>query len=167
MIRAALPSFAAALLIAGCAQQGGDFPSLAPRPIEKMSDTPAAARPAPVATPDAALDGQIAATAKQLSDADAAFGAALARTRELVSAARSSGIGSDAWLDAQTALADLDGIRAESTAAMSTLDELAIDRASKLEPAYPALDSLHDKGDAQVAAESDAIATLQKQLPGA
>lgn len=154
-----------AAALAGCAQENGDFPSLAPRPIEQMSDAPPE-RPTPVATPDAALDAQIATLTKQLADAAAAFEPAAGHARDLVRAARSSGVGSGPWLDAQTALAELDGIRAESTAAMSALDELAIDRAGKLEPAYPALEALHDKGDAQVTAESAAIADLQKQLPG-
>jgi hypothetical protein len=161
--RFALPLIAAAL--AGCTQTGGDFPSLAPRPIEQMSDAPPE-RPTPVATPDAALDGQIATLAKQLADAATAFDPAAGRARALVTDARSSGVGSGPWLDAQTALAELDGIRAESTAALSALDELAIGRARQLEPAYPALEALHDKGETQAAAESATIADLQKQLPG-
>jgi hypothetical protein len=160
----ALLSIAAATL-AACAAQDDDFPSLAPRPIEKTSET-APARPAPVATPDAALDARIATLARQLADAGAAFAPAVDRTRSLVEAARNAGVGSGPWLDAQTALAELDGIRAQSTAAMSTLDELAIARAAELAPPYPALDALHDKGGAQAAAESATIAALQKDLPG-
>jgi hypothetical protein len=49
---------------------------------------------------------------------------------------------------------------------MSALDELAIARAAKLQPPYPALETLHVRGDAQVDAESAAIADLQQQLPG-
>jgi len=154
----------AAAMLSACAQDGGNFPSLAPRPIEQASDV-APARPAPAATPDTALDEQIAALARQLSAAADAFDPAAQHARGLVAAARSSGVGSEPWLDAQTALAELDGVRAESTAAMSALDELAIDRARRLEPAYPALEALHDKGEAQVTAESAAIADLQKQLP--
>ncbi|HEU4958927.1 MAG TPA: hypothetical protein VFT56_00840 [Sphingomonas sp.] len=151
-------------LIGGCAANG-DYPSLAPRPIEQTGEA-VPIRLAPVATPDAALDAKIDALAKRLADADAAFGPAAGRARDLVAAAASSGIGSTAWLDAQTALAELDGYRAESTAAMSALDELAIARAAKLEPPYPALDNLHARGGAQVDAESATIAALQKQLPG-
>ena len=155
----------AAATLAACAAQGGDFPSLAPRPIEKVSETPPE-HPTPVATPDAGLDGQIASLSGQLADADAAFAPAVDRTRALVDAARNAGIGSGPWLDAQTALAELDGIRAQSTAAMSALDELAIARAAKLAPPYPKLDALDDKGSAQAAAESATIADLQKRLPG-
>jgi len=165
MRRLLAPLLIAAASLAGCAQQGGDFPSLAPRPIEQMSLTPPS-RPAPVATPDAALDAKIAALGKQLDDAAAAFGPAADHAHTLVSAARSSGIGSGEWLDAQTALAELDGIRAQSTAAMSALDELAIGRASALQPPYPALEALHARGNAQVDQESVTIAELQGQLPG-
>ena len=87
-----------------------------------------------------------------------------ASDRFRVSAAATAGVGSDAWLDAQTALAELDGYRAESTAAVSTLDELAIARASNAQPAYPALDSVHQQGEAQVAAESETIATAQNAV---
>jgi hypothetical protein len=151
--------------LAGCAGGNGAFPSLAPRPIERIGEeTPP--RPAPTATPDAALDARLTRLQADLAGAARAFEPAAAHARTLVAAARSAGIGSDAWLDAQTALAELDGIRAESTAAMGALDELAIDRATALAPAYPALDSLHDKGEAQVADETATIAALQQQLPG-
>jgi len=159
----ALPLLALACL-ASCAGQGGDFPSLAPRPIEQMSDTPPD-RPVAVATPDAALDARLADVAKELASADQAFAPAARKAGGLVAAAHNAGVGSEAWLDAQTALADLDGIRAESTAALSTLDELAIGRARALEPAYPVLESLHHQAESQVASESAAIAGLQKQLP--
>jgi len=152
-------------LAGGCAANGGGYPSLAPRPIERASEA-VPSRSAPVATPDAALDAKIDSLAKRLAEADAAFRPAAGHTRDLIAAAKSAGIGSGAWLDAQTALADLDGYRAESTAVMSALDELAIDRAQKLEPPYPALESLHERGNAQVDAESAAIADLQRQLPG-
>lgn len=155
----------AAAPLAACAQHGGDFPSLAPRPIEQMSLTPPS-RPTPVATPDAALDARIAALGKQLGDAAAAFGPAADHARSLAAAARSAGVGSGPWLDAQTALAELDGIRAQSTAAMSALDEMAIARASRLQPPYPALETLHARGNAQVDRESTVIAELQGQLPG-
>jgi hypothetical protein len=165
MRRPLAPLSIVAATLAACTAQGGDFPSLAPRPIEKASETPPV-HPAPLVTPDAELDARIATLAKQFADADAAFGPAVDRTRALVEAARNAGVGSGPWLDGQTALAELDGIRAQSTAAMSALDELAIARAAKLLPAYPALDTLHDKGSAQAAAESATIAGLQKELPG-
>ena len=135
-------------------------------PVERIGEeTPP--RPAPVATPDAALDAQIAQLQADLAGAAKAFEPAARHASTLVTTARTAGIGSGAWLDAQTALAELDGIRAESTAAMSALDELAIGRAGALVPAYPALDALHDKGEAQVADETATIAGLQQQLPGA
>jgi hypothetical protein len=165
MRRPLAPLLIAAAPLAACAQQGGDFPSLAPRPIERMSLAPPS-RPAPVATPDAALDAKIAAIEKQLAEAAAGFDPAADHARGLVTAARSAGVGSGMWLDAQTALAELDGIRAQSTAAMSALDELAIARAGALQPPYPTLEALHARGNAQVDRESATIAELQGQLPG-
>lgn len=164
MTRAALASPFALLALVSCAAPKGEYPSLAPRPIERSSETEPN-RPVPVATPDASLDAAIVDAAARLKAADAEFTPAAERTRSLVSAAATAGVGSDAWLDAQTALAELDGYRAESTAAVSTLDELAIARASNAQPAYPALDSVHQQGEAQVAAESETIASFQAQLP--
>ena len=165
MSRIPLAALLPLLALAACATGGGDYPSLAPRPIERQADvTPE--KPAPVATPDAELDSTLAGIDKDLKAADVAFAPAEDKARGLVSAAAAAGVGSDAWLDAQTALAELDGDRAQSTAALARLDELAIARARALQPAYPALQALHDRGETQVASESAAIAELQKQLPG-
>jgi hypothetical protein len=165
MVRALLAAPLLLLALAACASGGGDYPSLAPRPIERRPDI-VPERPAPVATPDAALDATLAEIDKNLTAAADAFAPTADRTRALVAAATKAGVGSDAWLDAQTALAELDGDRAQSTAALTRLDELAIARARALQPAYPALEALHDRGEAQVADESATIAGLQKQLPG-
>lgn len=152
-------------LLAGCAAQQGDYPSLAPRAIEQ-ADGNVVERPAPVATPDAALDARIAELTGQLADAAAQFAPAADKARALLSAAQASGVGSADWLDAQIALAELDGYRARSTATLSALDELAIARARDLKPDYPALATARTQGEAQVQAENETIADLQKRLPG-
>ena len=164
MIRAALAVPLLLLALAACST-GATYPSLAPRPIERQLDV-VPETPVAIATPDAGLDATLATIDKDLQTAATAFAPAADKARALVAAARSAGAGSDAWLDAQVALADLDGSRTQSTAALSQLDTLAIARSTALQPAYPALDALHDRGVAQVASESATIAALQKQLPG-
>lgn len=153
-------------ILASCAQETATFPSLAPRPIEQ-TETRVLPRPMPLATPDSGLDRQLSTITKQLADADSTFAATANRVASLTDAARAAGVGSAAWLDAQAALADLDAIHAQSTAALSALDALAIARASKLEPAYPSLTTLQNRGATQAEQESSAIAELQKRLPAA
>lgn len=154
-----------ALALAGCSASARDYPSLAPRPIERRPDvTPET--PAPVATPDAGLDSTLAGIDKDLQAAASAFTPATDKTSALVASAATAGAGSVAWLDAQAALADLDGDRAQSAAALARLDELSIARAEALQPAYPALETLRKRAEAQVDSESATIAAMQKQLPG-
>lgn len=165
MIRAAFAAPLLLLVLSACSGQNGFYPSLAPRPIERQPDV-IPEKTAPAATPDAELDSTLAGIDKDLKNAADAFTPAAEKARSLVDAAATAGVGSEAWLDAQTALADLDGDRAQSTAALARLDELAIARAKALQPAYPTLQALHDRGEAQVASESATIAELQRQLPG-
>lgn len=151
-------------LLSGCASDQDSYPSLAPRAIEQRSD---AVMPAPSVSmaPDPALDAQIAKMTAALAEQARTFDTAAASTKALVAAARKAGIGSGPWLDAQTALAELDGIRARSAATLSDVDALAIARASALKPAYPGLDALDASAQAQVGQETATIAALQKQLP--
>ncbi|TPG43223.1 hypothetical protein EAH79_05330 [Sphingomonas koreensis] len=165
MNRAAPLACLSLFALAACASDGGGYPSLAPRPIESRSDALPPA-PAAVATPDAGLDKTLASLGADLDSTGRHFDTAATAAKRLVAAARASGVGSDAWLDAQTALAELDGARADSVATLSTLDELAIDRANKLQPIYPALETLHAAAQRQTDDETARIAALQKQLPG-
>jgi hypothetical protein len=153
------------LALSACAAPNGKYPSLAPRPIEQRSDAPPAETPVEAA-PDPALDARLASFNADLASAASDFATAADRAKELVAAAAQAGVGSDPWLDAQTALAELDGDRARSAATLSQLDALAIERASKLQPPYPALTALDDAGQAQADSETATIAALQKLLPG-
>ena len=156
------------VLASGCVQQTvSRYPSLQPRAIERRSDAePAAGDPA-VATPDAALETELAAKAKTLADTDSAFTAAASGAERAARAARGDSVGSDRWIAAQTALAKLDAFRATTSAIVTDLDELAIGRARDAKPPYPALDSLKDRGDAQLTAEVERIAAIQTLLPAA
>jgi len=155
------------VLASGCVQQTvSRYPSLQPRAIERRDAEPAAADPA-VATPDAALETELAAKARTLADTDLAFTAAASGAERAARAARGDSVGSDRWIAAQTALAKLDAFRATTSAIVTDLDELAIGRARDAKPPYPALDSLKDRGDAQLTAEVERIAAIQTLLPAA
>ncbi|MFN3726791.1 MAG: hypothetical protein ACK4SZ_10860 [Allosphingosinicella sp.] len=113
------------LLVAGCAS-GGDFPSLAPRPVEQLSmEEPIRVDP-PVA-PDPAFRSQVADLLARARAGDAAFERAYARAAPLARASGSAG--SDSWVQAQEAISRAEVARTETTVALADLDRLAIKRA--------------------------------------
>lgn len=157
--------FIAALApLTACTVADDSYPSLLPRPIESRSNAEPA-RPDAVAAPDPALDARIA---EQRAAADAIvrrFNAAAIEAETRVAVARGLAVGSEAWIRAQTALAELAPIRGEMAGIVTSLEEIAIARASNGEPAYPALDAaIAELGSAsetqgnRLAAMEDAIA---------
>lgn len=163
MTRTPLTPVLFAALLSACAAPAGDYPSLLPRPIEKIS-LAEPIRPVPVATPDAALDAKIAGLGRDVAGATRAFDAAVARTRPTVQAARGTGEGSERWLGAQVALAELDVARTAIDVPLGELERLAIDRAAAGAPPYPALDAAVAQANAAAAAQRTAIATLNATL---
>lgn len=158
---------AAAAMLAGCAREESKYPSLAPRPIEKLNFAePEAPPPAPVAA-DPALDASIAAIAKRLDTVTAGFAGDSAKATTAARAAKGKPVGSDSWLEAQSALAGLDDWRAQASAIVTDLDQLASDRAAGLAPAYPSIGPLRDRAQAETDREGDAIRQLQDALPAA
>ena len=158
---------AIALSLAGCARESGSFPSLAPRAAEKQGFAEPAPRPAPISTPDAALDARIASLDANLSSIAKGAAADQASAERLAIAARGRPIGSDAWLDAQSALARLDDWRAQVSSLASDVEELGAERAASLAPGYPALDALSARVSAEATRQGEVIARLSAQLPAA
>lgn len=164
MIRRSIPlAMLCPILLAACSTAGeGEFPSLAPRPQEKLGFAePEVPPPAPVA-PDPALDARIAAAARDRAAAGAAFDAAAATAQR--AAARAGARGSDAWLNAQTALGALDVARGRQRDAVDTLEELASARAIALQPEYPALTRALTAARAEVEAQSRRADTIAAGL---
>ncbi|MBM7406359.1 MULTISPECIES: hypothetical protein [Sphingomonas] len=151
------------LLASGCAKERGEFPSLLPRAIEQRSDAEPE-RPVPVATADPALDAQIAKLTSAVDAADAAFRKAADRAEQLARAARGAAQGSERWLDAQTALAEVDVARSEIQQPIAELERLAIDRAAAGEPAYPALDAALKSGRERADAQVQRVRTIEALL---
>ncbi|USU09298.1 hypothetical protein NF700_03055 [Sphingomonadaceae bacterium OTU29MARTA1] len=155
-----------ALSLSACAKDTTTYPSLAPRAVEKLGF--AEPEVAVVeAKPDPALDARIAAFAQTLARTRQGF-AEDARTAGAAAArARGKAVGSDAWLDAQTALAALDDWRAQTASLLSDVDLAASDRAAALEPVYPTLAELRGRVSEEVEGQSAAIDRLQATLPAA
>lgn len=167
MIRPALSLAASLALLTGCAGDAGTYPSLAPRPIEKLGFAePDAPTPAAVA-PDPALDAALAAIGKRIDAVAAGFAGDAAKAEAEARRAKGQPVGSEAWLDAQSALAGLDDWRAQASAIVTDVDQLASDRAATLAPDYPALAPLRARAQDEADREGATIARLQASLPAA
>ena len=87
------------------------------------------------------------------------------RAALLVAQAQRLAPGSSEWLDAQGALGDLDALRAETSAQVSELELLTIERAAAGMPAYPALDAAYARAKAALEAQAGQTGLLSAQLP--
>ncbi|WP_375428110.1 hypothetical protein [uncultured Sphingomonas sp.] len=164
MNRPPLASLLLALACGGCARDAGPYPWLAPRAIEKLGfDEPDAPAPAPVVA-DPALDVEVAAADARLGKAAGDFARALVGVERAARAARGAAAGSEAWLTAQTALAELDGLRAEVSEVLSDLDDLAVKRATTLAPDYPALETMRGRARTELERQETAIARIGSGL---
>ncbi|QDZ07292.1 hypothetical protein FPZ24_07215 [Sphingomonas panacisoli] len=151
------------LLAAGCAQSTDKYPSLALRPIESRSEAETVA-PVPEATPDAALDAQLATMRSKLAQIDADFVATAAKADAAAKARGAQATGSDQWLAAQSLLAELEGLRGDTLGMVTDFEKLITDRGEANQPPYPALDELRAKAQAQVDGEIEKIAAIKAQL---
>jgi len=158
-----LPALA---LLSACGAPAGGYPSLLPRANEQRDDAEPV-RASPVAAADPALDAMIAAARARLDKAAADYASLAPRAESLAEQAKGLGIGSDVWLDAQAAIANLDSVRSESAAVVADLDRTSIERAAGGAPAYPALDSLRMAAAAQLREQSAVIARVEALLPAA
>lgn len=162
-MRALLPLLT--LPLAACAAAAdGDYPSLAPRPIEQRSDAEPEAVPV-VAAPDPKLDANLATLTADLTGAATAFDTAGRRIEGRLAAARGGGVGSEAWIEAQTALSEADTARARTATALAELERLAIDRAAEGQPPYPALEAALTRTREQTATQNERYETLSGSLP--
>lgn len=163
MIRLAPPALCLSLLLAGCATETPGYPSLAPRAVEKKGFAEPETKPV-VARADPALDAKIAALTVRLDAIAKGFATDAARAESLGRAADGKPAGSDAWLDAQTALAALDDWRAQTSSLATDAEEAAVARAATLAPEYPTLSALAARITTAGKAQSATIARLQARL---
>lgn len=156
---------ACSLLLAGCAAQEAQYPSLAPRAGERQGfDEPAVtAAPAPVADP--ALDARVAADGRKLDTVARGFDDDLAKAQKAAAAPGARTVGSESWLSAQAALAALDDWRAQASALASELGGAASDRLGTVGTPYSALDALQARAEGEAERQAAAIARVAATLP--
>jgi hypothetical protein len=152
------------LACGGCARDDGPYPSLAPRAIEKLGfDEPDAPAPVPLVA-DPELDVEIAAAGARLDKASGDFTRILVGVEAAARRARGTAVGSENWIAAQIALAELDGLRAEVSEVLSNLDDLAVARAATLAPDYPALEATRARLRAELERQESAIGRIGSGL---
>lgn len=149
--------------LAGCMETGRHYPSLLPRAIESQS-LAEPERPAPVAAPDAALDTRIAALVAELDKAATDFTGIAQDAEARIAVARGLPQGSDGWLDAQAAMAQVDAARAAVGSTLAELEQMAINRGTAGQPPYPALDAAIARAGALAKAQAARNATLEAAL---
>src|SRR6186713_3043316 len=154
----ALP-LACLALLCGCAEQStGRYPSLLPRPIEATSVAePESPPPAPV-VPDPAIDAKLMTLKAALGESATAFAPAAERAEQAAVAAKGQPAGSEGWITAQSVLAELDGFRANTSATVTDIEDMAIERATAGQPDYPGIEALRAEANAQLQAQSARIA---------
>jgi hypothetical protein len=158
-------AFAApAILLAGCAATDEGYPSLAPRAVETASFAEPLAPPPVSVAADPALDARIAQAVRARDAAVRDFDAAAAAARTRARAARGAAAGSESWIAAQTALAELDALRARHQDAAGALEDMAAARAQALQPAYPALEQAIAQARATGTDQTRQIDALAAQL---
>ncbi len=154
---------AGAVLLAGCAQTSTRYPSLLPRANEGLNFTEPD-RPTPQAKPDAGLDARIAALVATTESADRDFQAALKNAEAKVARARGLAAGTSQWLDAQTALSVLDGLRSRTALTLADMDQLRIEHAQTGAPDYPALQAAMERAGEIVAAQESRARALEAAI---
>jgi hypothetical protein len=166
MLPAPILGVVALSLIAGCkAPRDDGYPSLLPRPIEKRGFADPAPRPEPVATPDVALDGEVARAKAALRKAGAAFAGKAGEAERLAARAKGAAAGSEPWIAAQVALAELDTLRGGTAGALADIEKLAIDRAAAGKPPYPSLETLLADARAQNQREVERVSQIEGSMP--
>lgn len=166
MMRLSIAALVVLSTAAACkAPRDDGYPSLLPRPIEKRGFAEPAPRPAPVATPDAALDAAVARQRTALARARAAFGGQADAAERLAARARGAAAGSEPWIAAQVALAELDTLRGGTAGALANIERLAIDRAAEGNPPYPSLEALLAEARAQNEGEVARIGRIEASMP--
>ncbi|MGN6820832.1 MAG: hypothetical protein ACTHJR_19415 [Sphingomonas sp.] len=154
---------ATTIALAGCTEAPGAYPSLARRPIESRTD----AEPevvTPVAAPDAALDAKIKAIAAKLAASDAAFSASAATAEAAARTPAAQAVGSNEWVRAESALADLVSLRVDTLGAVTDIDQLSAERGIAGDPPYPELDDARAKAQAQLDEQQKRIAAIKAIL---
>lgn len=154
------------LSLAGCTRDTAAYPSLAPRAVEKLGFAEPEV-PIVEAKADPELDAKLVELDRSLAGVSKGFATAAGKAEAAGLRARGKPVGSDAWLDAQTGLAELDDWRAQTSSLLTDVDQMSSERAAALEPAYPTLTALRERITAEGEKQGTTIGRLQAALPAA
>jgi hypothetical protein len=108
--------------LAGCGEQSGTYPSLAPRPIEQISLAEPTRPAPPAAVADPAAVERYAPLIGQARKADTDFRRVLGDERGALARGRGAAEGSDAWLAAQVSASRIETARGPVAKALADLD---------------------------------------------
>lgn len=160
LIASLIPVF----LLSACASTPDAYPSLARRPIERVTGSLTPPPPPPAPAPiDPAVARQLDSLLDRVRSADAKFQSREGRIRQVVSAASGAAKASEAWSVAMVALAELDAARSEGMVALADIDAIYAATRIEGEPASEAK-AARDVANALVAAQDKVIGALQGQL---
>ena len=125
--RAALLAALSGALLTGCVTEG-PFPSLAPRPDERLAiDEPV--RETPIFPDDPIARARIAALLAEARQGERLFEAEYGAAAR--AAARAGPVGSNGWIEAQQALSRVEAARGRTGTASAELHQLALERADQ------------------------------------
>jgi len=160
-----LPLFTAALTLAGCAKDQGDYPSLSIRDAERVSGTFQPVAPEPfIPAPQPAQALQLIDSLRiEAGAAHSRFTAAGGRVRTQVNAARNASRESEAWIVAQIAIADLESIRSEAMIPLAELDRIYVEAQAE-EKSTAEVEIARNQVEALVRAEDELIESLKGSL---
>ena len=152
------------LALTACSRDAAVYPSLGARPVEQLGFAEPTLDGPPPAVVDPALDAQIAKVSAELSRVARGFAGDAATAERAATAARRAAVGSEPWLDAQVALAELDDWRAQASALAVEAEQLAATRAATLQPIYPPLTALREATAAEAQGQAARIDRIQATL---
>ncbi|WP_088311536.1 hypothetical protein [Novosphingobium sp. B 225] len=117
-----------ACTLSACASDAASYPSLARRPVERVTGSAPVVTPSPEAPAPAssATLGKLDSLLGEARAADRKFRDKQAAARGLVSAAAGSAMGSEAWSVATIALSELESARSQTALPMAELDALYV-----------------------------------------
>lgn len=150
--------------VGGCVDRSDRYPSLLPRPQERTGLAVPAPAPLPAPTPDAALDARIADLLAQVDTGERAFNSAADIAEARIAGARGTAPGTEAWLNAHVALGEANRARTPVLSALETLDSLAIERGTRGDPDYAALNIALDRAASVYHHQSERLDTLNALL---
>ncbi len=129
-----LPWLLSLTALGGCSEGGADYPSLASRPVERLTDTVPVAAASPVAggsgvaaAPSAELAARLDALVGQARSAKRDFDGQQAAAGKAIAAAGAAPAGSEPWARATQALSGVESARSLTAQPLAELDRLEVD----------------------------------------